>query len=1033
MANPLERLDPTKLNKVALDDQPRQIPQPTPGPMEVVSEPSEFYGLPKDLATILEKSKPQGNLVDRLIGHNLPKYAYQLGAGAVESSTLGLAEMPYAPRTTGEELVRGIGHIYGSTFVPVGPAVAAGVKTGKLSGTAAGALANMAATEIETRGQADLGRLALSGVFGAIFGRFYGKSLEGRARNVVGGYINKARDMDVPPFVGPSQTGRRFSDLADRTSPPPGRAPADRPLLTYQPSPPRTDFLASAAEHETSADRTLRAAKQTLTGGGKFEELPPMEGARPVRRDILGEEPPVIQRTRDKTGIAVYGKGLLKEAGVAGKAGSTQRLVGEQTQRILRKMKLAPDKDVRETAKAIETFNKHSDDIPENFNVAKLAADVREGRDTGLGNAYTINPWDDPYTIGPVPRSKLHPGTGMAPGLRPPKDVFADVYANTGGRINAFEDFWNAATAREKAHSQIGSLSVEYKPIHRVLASKNAQEGILAMWKTSDPNQKALIAHTYGLTKEQVDAGNKARQIFEKLWNRVFPDHPAEQYLTDTLPRLSKGTAAEIEMMKGHDLSGVIHELDQWAANHEMSFREKNLTQFMAHHFRTLSLREHFDDHYKALSKIVGDRTYPQEYRDYLASWLRGARGNQTFFTKNANKVVKNLLNRLGAEATDVDVRDLLDNYTTLTHAGLVGFRAAPLFHNIFNGVQTGSRIGIPWMVKGMRAAKTAAGWERARLAGMIDEAAHEVEALREMAAPGRVTRGIRKVADVGLKPYGKIDDFNRSWMFNGMYERFMDAAKRGGTDRGKVLSMSGLYNFPLAIRDHVMKEWATGNLEKAATLAGTHAAQGTQWVYRTEFRPTAITGDLSRTLGQFGVWPLNYMEYVRQMMRTTFSDKTIPPAERWKWISQFTLTNASIVGAVAAMGASVGLGEEAAKNTMKWTFAGPLSYAGGPALDTMMAIPQLFQDFQSMAIEGKDLSQSQAWRTVKGNVIGAIPGSGLARDIARAKGPLELQLTQQVPVVGPAVGAFESEKVVPAQSVEEELFRIGIGLGVRR
>jgi hypothetical protein len=1068
MASPL---DLTKLNPVAPDDpnQPLVVPQPsnpvsvplTPGvphPPAVTTGPSMYNGLPADVTHILEKASPNKSLLQRAIPLDLPKYAFQLGAGAVESASLGLLDPGHNPETTGEALIRGLGSMYGAAFDPVGPAVAVAAKL-KKSTTLVGALASVAASEISSKGDASAGQLILSGTFGALFGKFYGKHLadapktfseaytlptSGRlARGIdrltekVGGRVPQMAEEDLAlgqlpssmeaeavQRMGPRQMSQKeYEDgpLTDfvmrgvREDNAIRAASANKPLLLEGPkTPPPPDFYAGAAEQESEASRTLRAAQQSQTRGGSFSELgdyePPVRAA-PPNIDVIGPQGGYSPN-------AIVGENLFEDVGIRKKAGTTKLLKGEKAQDFVRKMKWHPDKDVRDTADAIDTFLKNSDDIPPE-GLQMRAAAARGGIEPpDEPTRIRVNPWEDPYHIDRLPRSQVPTGITEFSAVRPAEYVFADVQRNSQGRIPAYKMFWDAATQRDIARRQIGKEGIELRDIVKGL-SKEKDNALLQYMYSSDPNDRAVIATTYDLNRLDTSRVQKVFDRLEPMWNRSFPNMPFQKYMTEIVPALRRQSPAELEVLRSY--GDEVDEVTKWAANHEVSFRENSITNFAAAHIRALSLKEHFDPSFNAMMKISLDKTYPQAFRNYVGDWARNARGTSTLFAQRFNPVYKKMWARLGVDATDKDVSDIVDNMISLTHAGLVGFRPAPLMHNMFNLLQTGNRIGPKYLYRGLKAAFTAEGANISRAAGMIDEAAQEVEALRELASPGRFTRAVRTVTKVGLLPYGKIDDINRSAIFLGMRERFLDAAAKVGPNREKLLSEAGLYRFHEAIRDHVLEPWAKGDIKAAADLAGVHAAQATQWVYRNEYKPAMMNGGLSRLFTQFGVWPLNYLEYTRQMYSLP-----MPKRERALWLRDFALGNGTILGAMAAAGSTVGLGYEAFANATKWTFAGPLAYAGGPAVDMLFALPKLSQDFQDQAI-GKTVNDATLNR-VKSNLANMIPGVGLQRDIARAKGPLEDTLRGVIPTME----SSESNSVLPSQNSPEELFRIMTGIGVR-
>lgn len=896
---------------VDLSEATREMPWSTqvPNQFDVVSRPSMYQGLPKDIARVMEMTDVRNaSLGKRMLGFpDLPKYAFQLGAGATEAATLGTLQPGFEPETTGEAVMRGIGNLYGSAFIPLGPVVR-GASALKVPKTVAGAAANVLAAEVQTGGQASAGRLILEGTFGALFGRFY------------------------------NPTTRTLK-------------PAER----------------SFEELHTWA------SQQQITKKGKLLRLDP------------------------------------------------------NTNKILSRAAAYPDADVRETSRMVKTFLDNMDVSDPKTTLGALK-DIRAGKPVNYGIDFKLG--EDPLSETPTRRLKIGITRGfLGSDYQLPKRVFANVERETAGRIKGYSEvFLPGQAARQAARIQTGRVGTD---VANEIASLSGgkQEGLLAYLQAPDFNTKQVTAHAYNLTDEDIRRGNNAYNKIKEVWDRNYPDSSFNEFMSDILPRMRHASPAEREVLK---FSSVANEMEQYAANHEISIDEKRFDRFSAGLIRSLSMKEHFEPFFKQAMRVVDDKNLPQEYRDYVANWARGLRGTDSAFADKWTPVYQKFLKRLGVNAESADVRDLIDNYVQLTHAGLVGFRAAPLTKNLFNGWQTGAaRIGPGWYWKGILKSHTAEGWARARAAGMIEEAAHEGEVLRELGAPGPITKSIRKITSVGLMPYGKIDDYNRAHVFNGMYEKILDAGKKARSDED-FLKRAGLYRFHEVIQNEVLAVRKNEGIKKAAELAGVHAAQDTQWVYRTEYRPTIMQGEKARALLQFGVWPANYFEYFRQM---TFPGaiRNMPSVERAKWIRDFALTNGSILALFGGAGASLGIGKAAISNTLGWTGLGPLSYAGGPAVDMMLALPQVVSGVQSAAVDegARKRLASEPWRRIKANLVSAIPGVGLARDIARAKGPFEQTLAESP--IGAPIQALESQNVVPAQSGEEEMFRLLTGIGVRR
>lgn len=1024
---------PGETVQVHMDEGLRPMPEPTtPNPMDVVSKPSMYHGIPKDIAAMYEKIDENG-------GVDLPKYVFQLGAGATEASTLGLVEPGFEPETNGEAMFRYAGQVLGAGFVPVGPAVNVASKLTKgstLAKMATGAAANIAATEIQTRGEASKERLMMDATLGAIFGKFYNsdrhwlnvpmgerkymprwsRSPDAREPNV---YRPMSPEGYGSPNLDPMEAARSLeSNLPPRRSPGPLALP-DYTATRRPITPSRADFTSPELLPETPTDSLLRQAQQTLTG--RPTDLPEFPGSAPtsVSRDII------TRRGEMVSPLAIEDTRLFQRMGIKGQRGTTQQIEGAEAQRVLNKLSAHRDPGVREAAISAKTFLKHSDDF-ETSTLAKKLADVSRGIEHPDGDAINFALWENPREyIDRMPRSQLPTGiTELTPFTRIPKMSFQDIQLQTGGRIQAFEHYWEGFQQRELAARQQGQVAVKLNDQLKGIRPQQAR-GLMEYFTHNDFNEKQVYRTVHMLTDDQIARGEKAYSELETVWNRNFPDTPFSKFMTEYIPTLRKGDPGAIDILKNDP--AVKEMAERFALNHEFSFREGNFTKFAAQLNRSLSLKEHFDPFMKKVQSVIDDPSYPTEYKNYLAAWTRRARGTESQFAKKWNPTYKKMWERVGVSPEDKDVRDVIDNYIALTHTGLLGFRPGPILRNAFNALQTGSRVGYKWIWHGMRKAVTKEGFEQGRLAGMVDEASHDVEALRELAAPGPVTRGIRWGAAKGLKWYGFADDLNRTAVYIAMHDRFLDAAKKSGGNVEKLKRMSALDRFHPVTVEHVLETMKTSGLEKAAELAGVHAAQDTQWVYRTTARPPGLSGEVSRMFSQFGIWSLNYWEYTKQMMSPW---SPIPFDARMRWMRDYALGNATVMGAMAATGAVAGLGYESFKAAAGWTGAAPLGYQGAPVKDFIVAVPGFLNDIQKGVIEqnAERVLNSPNWKRMKDAAMTVVPGYGLARDVMTSGGAVADFAESALP----PLEKLRSNKDLPARSIEEEIFRIGTGIRVR-
>lgn len=104
-----------------------------------------------------------------------------------------------------------------------------------------------------------------------------------------------------------------------------------------------------------------------------------------------------------------------------------------------------------------------------------------------------------------------------------------------------------------------------------------------------------------------------------------------------------------------------------------------------------------------------------------------------------------------------------------------------------------------------------------------------------------------------------------------------------------------------------------------------------TQWNFKRGANPGIYEYQLGRLLGQYGTWPLNYIEYARRYFTSGSSPEAIKAGVRL----------ALIHGAAQAAGAAAGV------DISNWLWTSPMAYGGGPALEALTNVPQSM-DFET-------------------------------------------------------------------------------------
>ena len=208
--------------------------------------------------------------------------------------------------------------------------------------------------------------------------------------------------------------------------------------------------------------------------------------------------------------------------------------------------------------------------------------------------------------------------------------------------------------------------------------------------------------------------------------------------------------------------------------------------------------------------------------------------------------------------------------------------------------------------------------------------------------------RFLRKMQSTGLWGFRKADQFNRAASYFAG-KRAMENAKKhfdaGDIDEFKI--QSGLAGDSAAFQNKIMKMLHKGKWDEAAEAYGLDVSRQTQFLYSKAEAPRIFQGTIGRLNGQFGIWPLGYLDYLdtqvggvsgggrasiaslkrlyskeaRGQYATNFQDRY-----RALFIGRYMAQ----VGILSAMGAAAGV------NMSSFNKSNPLAYQGGPMYQMM-------------------------------------------------------------------------------------------------
>lgn len=552
---------------------------------------------------------------------------------------------------------------------------------------------------------------------------------------------------------------------------------------------------------------------------------------------------------------------------------------------------------------------------------------------------------------------------------------------------------------------------------HFALVAKSRRR-LMGDYLMGTPAEK-LAARGALSTREMERVRALRRNTFDPLFQRWF-GRDSSEFFNDVIPRHREagttitrdvyrqgGSPAEADLLRFVGMNNMINPLEQ------------DIARMTAGVIRAGFWREYVDDAYRQAVKFANSKAIPTDLRPHLNRYLHKVQGSDAL-VENIGPIYQKFFKLLGHDVPTEDVRNLVTVYTSMVHAGLLGLRVGPLVRNLFAGPTiTAPRIGMSWYLKGVKESMTKRGRLLFAESGILDEQATILDKLQDVTS-GPVSKVAHKTARIALRPYSKVDMLPRAHAFHGMRLRIEDAARRlprGASDQ-QFYKETALSRFHPVQREQIKDFWRAGNIKEAAMQGGVLAQQDTQWIYRQGFRPQLLSSEGGRILGQFGIWPLNYVEYLGQMFKSIlfYENWGVPRTEGLKWFGEWLAAQAAVVGAFGGTGAALGMGASAAWHTIGWTGGGPL-YFGGPALDLITSLDGMFYE---TVVSGRGENTREFVR----NLESLVPGGSLLKDIAKAQG-------KSVRLFPPEIKKSRTFK--KPRSRGEQIFRVVTGANPRK
>jgi hypothetical protein len=313
-----------------------------------------------------------------------------------------------------------------------------------------------------------------------------------------------------------------------------------------------------------------------------------------------------------------------------------------------------------------------------------------------------------------------------------------------------------------------------------------------------------------------------------------------------------------------------------------------------------------------------------------------------------------------------------------ISRTATMGFRLGTAIRNCFQPMFTVyPMLGGKYLGEGITRMGTKEGRALAEEIGLREGEAAPLES----ALPKKTVPGLRWLHDKSMLMFKYGEYGTRSVAANAGYKAVLGesaAFLEGKMDLQTFKRNTGIVYLEKAYQQQVMqplveafKATDATSLATAVHRTGVEFARNfmedTHWINRVGNSPSIFRSNVGRLLGQYGVWPLSYVNWIRKGLTTGDPVATMKFAARWLAVNS----------AVAVVGSKM-LGV----NLQSWTLVGPLTYGGGPAMSVLNDLILMARGGYMADVGRGALARDAASLT--------LPGFGLGRDIVRAAGETE-------------------------------------------
>lgn len=332
---------------------------------------------------------------------------------------------------------------------------------------------------------------------------------------------------------------------------------------------------------------------------------------------------------------------------------------------------------------------------------------------------------------------------------------------------------------------------------------------------------------------------------------------------------------------------------------------------------------------------IERDIDYALGRPDITTTAVRGAVES---FIELGNKAITNvnkfLPSGMHIESLEDNPRDAIDKYLLLSYAGSLALRPAILIRNLAELFTTSYPIlgnhlwgGLRDAFPALREGQSNELVERAYKYGAMVSKSNLQELYAGGGPAGGVEGKLEKIGIAALRYLQVSHNATRLVAFAGFEKKVGEAIRANLQDPKAFLRESGLWFLPKGQQDVFTREFSKltpETYDDFASRAASKLVDATQWNYRRGATPGLYKYQLGRLFGQYGTWPLNYLEYARRFAQASDKQAMV------QGLTRLAIAHSTILFA----------GQGAGIDTSHWVFFSPAGYEGSPLLKAVLSAP---------------------------------------------------------------------------------------------